>query len=377
MPQPIATTSSSSKKRKHVEVNVNDAGAVHKKAKKDGKEHKKKATKDGQFQVVSASVVVSIPPRFAMDPMAGAREMLDSLIMRYVPALKGVMLCHTDVRFLSEVAIIKQECPFLNCIVGFDATVWSPQIGMKLSGKINLYSPDHVSLLVHQTFNVSIPRHHIPSENWQFEYGAAENDPEFGPNAAAFEETEMDAMKVDGEGPDDPKSSNEESTGVWVHKITTDKLGGAEGRLEFTVIGLTVANQMLSLVGSVQPDPFSPEHVPQPAIATNVSAPTYDEEDGEEEHGLEQHDQLDDSDEEDPFSHLGQARQEATEMAATEKLAKAREKEERKKRKREKKEKKEKRKAEKAAEPGGKLEDAPTKTEKPAKKKRKHATQEG
>jgi DNA-directed RNA polymerase I subunit RPA43 len=26
---------------------------------------------------------------------------------------------------------------------------------------------------------------------------------------------------------------------------------------------LTVANQMLSLVGSVQPDPFSPEHVPQ------------------------------------------------------------------------------------------------------------------
>lgn len=26
---------------------------------------------------------------------------------------------------------------------------------------------------------------------------------------------------------------------------------------------LTVANQMLSLVGSIQPDPFSPEHVPQ------------------------------------------------------------------------------------------------------------------
>jgi DNA-directed RNA polymerase I subunit RPA43 len=26
---------------------------------------------------------------------------------------------------------------------------------------------------------------------------------------------------------------------------------------------LTIANQMLSLVGSIQPDPFSPEHVPQ------------------------------------------------------------------------------------------------------------------
>ena len=34
---------------------------------------------------------------------------------------------------------------------------------------------------------------------------------------------------------------------------------------------MTIANQMLSLVGSIQPDPFSPEHVPQ---ATPVTAPT-------------------------------------------------------------------------------------------------------
>ena len=45
---------------------------------------------------------------------------------------------------------------------------------------MNLCSPDHVSLLVHRTFNVSIPRHHIPSDHWEFEYGPAENDPEFG-----------------------------------------------------------------------------------------------------------------------------------------------------------------------------------------------------
>ena len=31
--------------------------------------------------------------------------------------------------------------------------------------------------------NASIPRHHIPSESWEFEYGPAENDPE-----VAFEE---------------------------------------------------------------------------------------------------------------------------------------------------------------------------------------------
>ncbi len=36
---------------------------------------------------------------------------------------------------------------------------------------------------------------------------------------------------------------------------------------------LTVANQMLSLVGSIQPDPFSPEHVPQAKQDRAVQSP--------------------------------------------------------------------------------------------------------
>ena len=51
---------------------------------------------------------------------------------------------------------------------------------VNLAGKINLCSPDHISLLVHRTFNVSIPRHHITTDSYEFEYGPAENDPEFG-----------------------------------------------------------------------------------------------------------------------------------------------------------------------------------------------------
>ena len=92
-------------------------------------------------------------------------------------------------------------------------------------GKVNLCSPDHVSLLVHRTFNVSIPRHHIPTDNWEFEYGPAENDPEFGGEAAG-------GLEVDGE-----TSETVERCGRWVHKLTGEKLGGEEGNLEFTVIG--------------------------------------------------------------------------------------------------------------------------------------------
>lgn len=90
-------------------------------------------------------------------------------------------------------------------------------------GKVNLCSPDHVSLLVHRTFNVSIPRHHIPTDNWEFEYGPAETDHEFA--------------TVDGAEDAEKPEEASESSGRWVHKLTGDKLGGKDGRLEFTVIG--------------------------------------------------------------------------------------------------------------------------------------------
>lgn len=41
-----------------------------------------------------------------------------------------------------------------------------------------------------------------------------------------------------------------------MHRSTSCALNGHSHRL-------TIANQMLSLIGSVQPDPFSPEHVPR------------------------------------------------------------------------------------------------------------------
>ena len=55
-----------------------------------------------------------------------------TLICRYIPALRGVVLAHDRLEFLEKVATIKADCPFANCRVAFDATVWSPQVGMKL-----------------------------------------------------------------------------------------------------------------------------------------------------------------------------------------------------------------------------------------------------
>ncbi|KAF9071129.1 hypothetical protein BDP27DRAFT_1291887 [Rhodocollybia butyracea] len=227
-----------------------------KKTKRDVKSHAPNADtetkkdkgkgKETAFQVVQSSLVVSISPVFSNNPRAGVEEMLDSMIMRYIPALDGVVLSHSNVSFKEDTAAIQADCPFLVCKIIFDATVWRPLVGMKLVGKISLCSPDHISLLVHKTFNVSIPRHHIPTDNWEFQYGPAENDPEFGAGAEVDEE----------------KHSSEEGSGKWIHRVTGSPLGEDDGYLEFTVVGLTVANEMLSLLGSIQHDPFSPLHVP-------------------------------------------------------------------------------------------------------------------
>lgn len=100
--------------------------------------------------------------------------------------------------------------------------------------KVNLCSPDHVSLLLHRTFNVSIPRHHIPKGEWEFEYGPAENDPEFGPD----ENDRAENSKDEAEGESSlTKQERDGGGGKWVHHLTNEKLGGAEGFLEFTVIG--------------------------------------------------------------------------------------------------------------------------------------------
>jgi len=257
---------------------------------------------------VHASLVVSIPPVFASNPRAGVEEMLDSMLMRYIPAFEGVVLAHSDLHFLDKAATIKADCPFSVCRVGFDATVWSPHIGMKLVGKVNLCSPDHIALLVHRTFNVSIPRHHIPTDHWEFEYGAAVNDPEFGPDA----ETTGDAQES-------------EEGGKWIHSITSEKLGGPDGFLEFTVIGFTIANEMLSLRGSIQPDPFSPEHVPRP-LGKATSEPASESSTAvvrnsvmqfeEEEEGDREGEEDEDDSEVDTFERLGRMGDEAAALEA-------------------------------------------------------------
>ncbi|KAJ3796192.1 hypothetical protein GGU11DRAFT_789349 [Lentinula aff. detonsa] len=252
----------------HFPNNTSDVSSTqHEKNERNTKGKGKGKGKETAFQVVQSSLVISVSPVFSSNPRAGIEELLDSMIMRYIPALDGVVLSHSNLTFKEDTAVIQADCPFLVCKILFDATVWRPLVGMKLVGKISICSPDHISLLIHKTFNVSIPRHHIPTEEWEFEYGAAENDPEFGAGAEEVG-TEMD----EGVG---------EGSGRWVHRVTASSIGGEDGYLELTVIGLTVANEMLSLIGSLQRDPFSEAHIPSNSVRNGNGREEVDEEEEE------------------------------------------------------------------------------------------------
>ena len=146
----------SSKKRKHVKTDPDAAvdGPAPKKPKRDSKRSKAKSiVPASEFRTVDSETVVSIPPAYAFDAETCVREMLDSMLMRcvhpssrseefdtqlvdlrrYIPSLEGVLLAHSNVKFVQDNAVIIGACPFAVVTVAFRALVWGPSIGMKLS----------------------------------------------------------------------------------------------------------------------------------------------------------------------------------------------------------------------------------------------------
>lgn len=135
-----------------------------------------------------------------------------------------------------------------------------------------------MSLLLQGIFNASISAPHISLKHYEFVYdetagerSAAESntDSAEGEGAAANEDAQTDGETAE---PTDGNADNAEdgndgvaavphSIGYWRHKKHGTRLGGADGRVTFTVISMTVANDMLSLHGSLLKRPFS---VPPP-----------------------------------------------------------------------------------------------------------------
>ena len=142
------------------------------------------------FHTILTSLYVSLAPIHVQDPSAGIKtQHLDPLIMTYFPQAGGVVLAYDKLKLYGQdgeaasmgldiqraedeeespiVAKIMYDSPFAYMWITVELLIWRPMPGDVLEGWINLQSPSHIGLLVHDTFNTSIKKDMIP-ENWTF-----------------------------------------------------------------------------------------------------------------------------------------------------------------------------------------------------------------
>ncbi|KAG5363608.1 DNA-directed RNA polymerase I subunit RPA43 [Yarrowia sp. B02] len=183
------------------------------------------------FHKVSTSMYVSLAPMFSQKPVAGVKSQhLDPLVTRYFAPAGGVVLAHYNLKLYkrgsegegaSVMGKFVNESPFTFMWISTDLLVWKPQVGDRLEGYVNMQTPSHIGLLVHDTFNCSIKYANIP-EDWVF---------------TPFAETETQTAK---------KDRVRQSMGYW-----SDGSGKrVEGKLEFIIKTVHTTN-MVYLSGSL------------------------------------------------------------------------------------------------------------------------------
>ncbi|KAJ3101214.1 hypothetical protein HDU97_001565 [Phlyctochytrium planicorne] len=214
---------------------------------------KSKANSGPVFRSLEATFQIYLPPYFTKNPSQGVLEYLSKFLLRYVQEVGGVILAFNNVRFLQNAAKILYDSPYSHFKVSATLTVFSPKVNSVLVGIVNKVSPDHIGLLVHGAFNASIAADQIRKKEfvWRDKLGAWKQ------------------LGVDGDVSIKPGSI-----------------------IRFTVTGLTKANDILSISGSLLKDPANTGIIlqdgsfPNPPIAvpTASSAPEESaEEDGQPE----------------------------------------------------------------------------------------------
>lgn len=102
---------------------------------------------------------------------------------------------------------------------------------------MKLSSTDHIGLLAHDIFNVSIPKHHIPLSEFVFQHRPAENDPAFGWGATENVDADGDTDMAQTSAAWGPGADTNAAIGTWVRINGGEPLGGDSGEVEFTVVG--------------------------------------------------------------------------------------------------------------------------------------------
>ncbi|KAI9293890.1 hypothetical protein K502DRAFT_366329 [Neoconidiobolus thromboides FSU 785] len=189
---------------------------------KEGKEKVivvKKEPLSGEFFNVKIKCYLSLSPQYSNDISVGINEFLNTFILKYMSQLDGIILAHSDTKLVETKGKIHYDLPFINFWITTKLLVWRPKQGSKLVGTITMQSADHIGLILHNTFNASIPASEIPKDLYLWK-----------------------------------TQTGDYSSGEWV-EVSNNKPLSAKKSIEFYVKELQTTNEVLTVNGSLlKPD---------------------------------------------------------------------------------------------------------------------------
>lgn len=200
------------------------------------------------FYVVRAKLYVNIAPIYVNNASKGVRKLhLDPLLMNYSHIFRGVVVSHSSIEFDERQAKVMYDSPYSYAWVTADFLIWRPQEGEYIEGYINMQSPSHIGLLIHDTFNASIKKDFLPAD-WTFvpnqedETGGQQED-----EGEQQDDSAAPSVPSGSESRSSPSDNSPVSMGFWV-----DGQGKrVDGMLRFTIRRIHVSTRMVSVQGAL------------------------------------------------------------------------------------------------------------------------------
>ncbi|KAJ2008232.1 hypothetical protein GGI04_001220 [Coemansia thaxteri] len=207
------------------------------------------------FTESTVRMTVTLAPMYSGDFLAGVHEALNNMLLHYVPQVRGVVLSYSKVKPRNDTALMVHDSPYGQLEISARLLLWRPMSGMTLKGQINVQSPDHIGMLLWDTFNASIPASFIPKDKYEWR---PFNDDEIAARALPANQTDTAGADEEQEGKGDadvPSSPHQGcfkyGSGEWV-AIGTSQCVGTDSFLEFVIVDVIRANEVLSVTGALR-----------------------------------------------------------------------------------------------------------------------------
>lgn len=144
------------KKKKKSKTDNKEFALIEKKDSSIGKD-------DSQFKLCQIKLYLTLPPCFSNDIAAGVNEFLNCYVFKYLDTFKGIVLLHTDTRYLQNKGLVLYDSPFINFWITTHFLIWRPKVGSKITGTIQIQNVDYIGLILFGTFNAVITANELPS----------------------------------------------------------------------------------------------------------------------------------------------------------------------------------------------------------------------